>query len=77
MQDSPQQQMRPPWMSFWDCFWLSSFWDCFWLLSLQPFTDVQQNGEEQLERKAILPHNRSYDCSYKKIMALPRMMRRK
>jgi hypothetical protein len=54
-----------------------SFWDCFWLLSLQPFTDVQQNGEEQLERKAILPHNRSYDCSYKKIMALPRMMRRK
>jgi hypothetical protein len=61
MQDSPQQQMRPPWMSF---------WDCFWLLSLQPFTDVQQNGEEQLERKAILPHNRSYDCSYKKIMAL-------
>jgi hypothetical protein len=68
MQDSPQQQMRPPWMSF---------WDCFWLLSLQPFTDVQQNGEEQLERKAILPHNRSYDCSYKKIMALPRMMRRK
>ena len=50
-----------------------SFWDCFWLLSLQPFTDVQQNGEEQLERKAILPHNRSYDRSYNKAAAPPRV----
>jgi hypothetical protein len=42
MQDSPQQQMQPPWMSF---------WDIFWLLSLQPFTDVQQNGEEHWKGK--------------------------